>query len=137
MKSAEAAPAMVDDVFSLEGSFDINAAFQEAMKGVISDEEIALEEKVRRMEVIVAEGSSETYRNFVDFRAMATQMEMACMHDHNLHDATDASESLSGFRDLHSSEDGHGHGKHDEENDKKKGKKKKKKRGWFYILLDD
>lgn len=134
------------DFGSLEADFDINAAFQEAMSDVASNEEIALEEKVRRMEVIVSEGTSEVYKDFVDFRSMAAQMEMFCNHDHALNQATQGSKTLSSFMDGHK-EDGHGHDgtthdKHDHkkdddeyEIDPKTGKKKKKKRNWFGLYV--
>ena len=121
--------------------FDINAAFQEAVAGVASDEELQLEEKVRRMEVIVSEGTSEIYREFVDFRQMAAQMEMLCTHDHAFSQLAQGSDTLSGFMDSHGPEDGHGHQeqdhKHEEEYeiDPKTGKKtkKKKRRSWFGV----
>lgn len=128
------------------GEFDINAAFQEAITGVASDAELALEEKVRRMEVIVSEGTSEVYRNFVDFRQMAAQMQMMCTHDHALNKSMTGSDVLSSFMDSNL-DDGHGHGdslhsKHnhnkdddDDEIDPKTGKKKKKKsyKGWLFF----
>lgn len=130
------------------GEFDINAAFQDTIQGVASDTELALEEKVRRMEVIVNEGTSEVYRDFVDFRAMAVQMEMMCNHDHALNQSMRGSDTLSGFMDSHRSDDGHNHGeslhgKHNHKDDDeyeidpKTGKKtkKKKKHGWFSLLL--
>lgn len=128
------------------GEFDINAAFQEAIQGVASDTELALEEKVRRMEYIVSEGTSEVYRDFVDFRAMAAQMEMMCNHDHAMNQSLQGSDTLSSFMDSHKADDGHGHGnnsqrKHNHsdddeyEVDPKTGKKtkKKKRRGWFGV----
>jgi hypothetical protein len=129
-------------MFDLATDFDINAAFQEAIHGVATDTEIALEEKVRRMEVIVSEGTSEVYRDFVDFRSMGAQVEMFCNHDHAFNQATQGSETLSSFMDGHK-EDGHNHGndthdKHghkkgdDDEIDPKTGKKKKKRySGWL------
>lgn len=126
--------------FSMDEDFDINAAFQEAIVGVASDTELALEEKVRRMQVIVDEGTSQAYRDFVDFRAMAAQMEMMCDHDHALGQSVRNSDTLSSFMDGHKA--GHGlHGKHNHkaddeyEVDSKTGKKtkKKKKRGWFGV----
>lgn len=130
------------------GEFDINAAFQEAIQGVASDTELALEEKVRRMEVIVSEGTSEVYRDFVDFRQMAAQMEMMCNHDHALNQSMQGSETLSGFMDSHKADDGHNHGdtlhgKHNHKDDDeyeidpKTGKKskKKKRRGWFGVYI--
>lgn len=110
------------------GEFDINAAFQEAMQGVAGDTELALEEKVRRMEAIVSEGTSDVYRDFVDFRAMASQMEMMCNHDHALHQSMQNSETLSGFMDSHT-DDGHDHGDIDSKTGKKT--KKKKRSSWF------
>jgi hypothetical protein len=150
MNSLEQAPAyeeMPDFGMDFEpgSDFDINAAFQETLHGVATDNELAVEEKVRRMEVIVSEGTSEVYRDFVDFRQMAAQMEVMCMHDHSLNQATQGSETLSGFMDSHNSEDGHSHsdssqdkhGKRDDEyeTDPKTGKKKKKKQGWFGVSL--
>ena len=136
------------EAFGISDDFDINAAFQEAIAGVASDTELAMEEKVRRMEVIVSEGASEVYRDFVDFREMVAQMEMMCSHDHAYNLSSQASETLSDFMDSHKADDGHSHGdnldnKHnlkeddDSEIDPKTGKKtKKKKRGsWFSILM--
>lgn len=126
--------------------FDINAAFQEAMQEVASSEELALDEKVRRMEVIVAEGTSEVYREFVDFSAMAAQMEMMCSHDHQFNESIQGSEALSGFMNSYKSDarDGNddvtpgrhsrGEGGGNKAGHKYKTKKKKKKsewRGWF------
>lgn len=129
--------------FDMDG-FDINTAFQEAMTGVVTDAELALEEKVRRMEVIVSEGSSDVYRDFVDFRMMATQIEMMCSHDHVLSQSLQNSTTLSGFMDSHKNDDGHNHSeslhdrlehKHEDEKDPKKSKKKKKRTGWFSLLM--
>ena len=131
------------------GEFDINAAFQEAIQGVASDTELALEEKVRRMEVIVTEATSELYREFVDFRQMAAQMEMMCNHDHAFNQSIQGSGMLSGFMDSFKADEGHNHGdnlhgkhshkKDDDEYeiDPKTGKKtkKKKRRGWFGVYL--
>lgn len=126
------------------GEFDINAAFQEALYGVVSDEELALEEKVRRMEVIVQEGTSDIYRDFVDFRQMAAQMQMMCNHDHEMSQSMQGNDTLFGFMDRHTSYDGHNHSdethndhshKEEDDTDSKTGKKKKKRRGWFSILL--
>ncbi len=134
------------EAFGMSDNFDINAAFQEAILGVTSDAELALEEKVRRMEVIVSEGTSQVYRDFVDFRLMAAQMEMMCNHDHAFNQSMQASETLSGFMDSHKADDGHNHGdslhgKHNQkkgddeyEIDPKTGKKIiKKRRGWFGV----
>lgn len=121
--------------------FDINSAFQNALTGVASDEELALDEKVRRMEVIVNEGNSEVYRDFVDFRQLAAQMEMMCAHDHGLNDSIKNNETLLSFMDDHNANDGHNHGSShhknsDDEIDPKTGKKKKKKqRGWFGVYF--
>lgn len=133
---------------NMAGEFDINAAFQEAIQGVATDKELALEEKVRRMETIVTTGSSEVYRDFVDFRSMAAQMEMMCNHDHALNQSMQGSDTLSSFMDSHNSDDGHNHadGSHDKhshkdndeyETDPKTGKKtkKKKRRGWFGVYI--
>lgn len=129
-----------DFELDLEG-FDINAAFQDAVHGVATDEELELDEKVRRMEVIVSEATSETFRSFVDFRQKAAQIEMYCNNDHALNESLQNSEIVSGFMDSHKNHDDHDHnnlssGKNknedDEEIDPKTGKKKKKKkRGWF------
>lgn len=129
-----------------DDGFDINAAFQSAMQEVASDEELALEEKVRRMEVIITEGVSDEYRDFVDFRAMAAHMEMMCSHDHTLSESIQGSETLAGFMDRYK-DDGRGyqdevHGRHGHDraagrNDSKNKKKKKKSgwTGWFGIRL--
>lgn len=140
MNSPEQTPQFDFDM----GDFDINAAFQEAITGVASDTELALEEKVRRMEVIVSEGTSEIYREFVDLRSMAAQMEMMCNHNHALDQSVQGSEILSGFLDSHKPGDKHDHSntpssknnhedKDDDEYeiDPKTGKKIKKKRSWL------
>lgn len=118
------------------GDFDINAAFQEAIAGVATDQELALDEKVRRMEVIVSEGTSDVYRDFVDFRAMAAQMEMMCSHDHQLHESVQGNRLVSSFLDNHKSNDDDNHGseakKHKKETDKKK-----KKKGWGWLLATE
>lgn len=135
------------EAFGMTGEFDINEAFQEAVHGVATDTELALEEKVRRMEVIISEGESDVYREFVDFRQMASQMEMMCNHDHAFAQSVEGSESLSSFLGEHKPGDEHGHAEsshkhaHHEDDeydiDPKTGKKTKKKRrsGWFLLLL--
>lgn len=125
----------------MDGEFDIDAAFQEAIHGVASDKELEIEVKVQRMEHIVSTGTSELYRDFVDFRQMAAQMEVACMHDHSLNQAVGKSDTLTSFMYGNQSEDGHDHADDsreddDEEIDPKTGKKKKKKRGWFGVFKD-
>lgn len=126
------------------GDFDINAAFQEAMYGVATDAELALEEKVRRMEVIVSEGTSELYRDFVDFTEMAAQMEWICNEDHELHHSMQGSDMLADFMDRNKTDEVHDRGgkhtRHDDEYEVdpktgKKTKKKKRRRGWFGIYL--
>lgn len=134
------------DILNGNNDFDINAAFQEAIAGVANDSELALEEKVRRMEVIIGEGTSEVYRDFVDFRQMAAQMEMACNHDHSLNQSMQGSDMVSGFMNSHKADDGHNHNNaqtsysknsgDDSEIDEKTGKKsKKKRRSWFSLLI--
>lgn len=91
------------------GEFDINAAFQEAIQVVASDTELALEEKVRRMEVIISEGTSEVYRDFVSFGQMAAQMEMICNHDHELNQSMQGNDMHSSFLNSHRPDEGHGH----------------------------
>lgn len=145
MNTLEQAPDFGMEAFGMSEDFDINAAFQEAMYGVATDTELALEEKVRRMEVIVSEGTSEVYRDFVDFRSMAAQMEMMCNHDHALNQSMQGSDTLSGFMDSHKEDDGHNHGsnlhdKHSKKDDDEyeidpKTGKKRKKRSWFGMLL--
>lgn len=148
MSPLEQAPRFEDvpdfgmNAFGMSEAFDINAAFQEAVIGVASDLELELEEKMRRMEVIVHEGTSEIYRDFVDFRQMAAQMQMMCNHDHAFNRSMQENELLSSFMDGHKTNDGHDHdkdsqGRHKDEEeyeiDPKTGKKtkRKKKRGWF------
>jgi len=136
------------EAFGMSEDFDINAAFQEAIKGVANDIELALDEKVRRMEVILSEGKSEVYREFVDFRQMAAQMEMMCNHDHSLNQSMQGNNTLSSFMDTHKADGGHDHGnsfsreRNNKDNDEyqvdpKTGKKtkKKKRRGWFGVYL--
>ncbi len=137
------------EAFGMSDNFDINAAFQEAIQGVASDTELALEEKVRRMEVIVSEGTSEMYRSFVDFRQMAAIMRHICTAEEMLGQSIQGNETLSGFMDSHKADDGHNHGdsshgKHNHkedddeyETDPKTGKKTKKNKrsGWLSILM--
>ena len=137
------------EAFGMSEDFDINAAFQEAIQGVVSDTELALEEKVRRMEIIVSEGTSEVYQGFINFRQIAAQMEMMCNDDHALNQFMQGNDTLSNFMDSHKADDGYGHGdnsqnedNHKIENDEyeidsKTGKKtkKKKRRGWFGVYV--
>lgn len=134
------------ELFDKSG-FDMNAAFQDAMHGVATDAELALDEKVRRMEVIVSEGTSEVYREFIDFQQMAMHMEMMCNHDDLFGQAAQSSDTLSSFMSTYASDDHHDHdhnnsghkeeaGKKNEEIDPKTGKKKKKKRGWLELAFD-
>lgn len=102
----EQTPELAAQPFMGLDGFDFNAAFQEAMFGVASDAELELEEKVRRMEVIVSEGTSDVYREFVDFRQMAAQMEMMCNHNHALGQSVKANEALSDFMKVHLAHDG-------------------------------
>jgi hypothetical protein len=101
-----------------------------------------LEEKVRRMEGIVSEGNSDIYREFVDFRQMAAQIEMMCSHDHELNQSLRDSDTLTTFMDSHKDDN------HDQYNSprgktqkKETGKeadtknKRKKKQSWFGLLL--
>lgn len=145
MRSPELAPLATGPVpemdFGMEG-FDINEMFHEALSGVATDEELALDEKVLRMEVIVSEGTSEVYRDFVDFRQLASQMEMICTHDHALGQSIQDSDTLGGFMGAFADDDGHGHAhEHDEDGATKSTKKKTKKkkpqsRSWLRSLLD-
>ena len=126
-------------MFGMELDFDLNAAFQGAISGVASDAELALDEKVRRMEVIINEGNSDTYRDFVDFRQIASQMQMICSHDHALGQMMNSNDSLSSILGKHDDNDGHNHSSHshdeddddDDDSDKKKKSKSSKRRGWF------
>lgn len=133
----------LSDPFALELDFDINAAFQEVTTGILSDKMLTLEEKVGRVETLIAEASSETYQAFVDFRAMASQIEMFCNHDHALNESLTQNSTVSGFMDSHKDYD-HNHDSVDNtseesetKNSKEKSKKKKKKdrqkkrRSWF------
>lgn len=142
MASPEHAPINFDNEFDFGlDDFDINAAFQDALTGVATAEDLANDEKVVCMEVLIAEGTSEAYRDFVDMRAMAAQIEMICNHDHALNEAMGGSESLMGFRDEHTAEDGHTHSHEhkpnedddDDDEEDKNGKKKKgrRKRRWL------
>jgi len=117
--------ANTDALFGDLAGFDINAAFQNAMTAVITDTELALDDKVQRIEVMVREGTSEVYRDFVDFRALAAQMELFCMHDQAFSDQAQGHGLLSEFM--------HDHADHDTDDDEweidpKTGKKRKKKR---------
>jgi len=123
--------------------FDINAAFQEAVYGIAQDTELALEEKVRRMEGIVTQGASELYRDFIDFRGMAAQMEIICSHDHTMSQSLQASEILSGFMAAHTADDGHDHSPSeqsqneddDDEDPRTRRKKKRKRASWLTTLV--
>lgn len=136
---------MAEMDFGMEG-FDINEMFQEALSGVATDEELALDEKVLRMEMIVSEGTSEVYREFVDFRQLASQMEMMCAHDHALGQSIQGSDTLGSFMgafaqdDSHDHSPGHTHKNGNEESAKSTKKKTKKKkpqsRSWLQSLLD-
>ena len=136
------------EAFGVSEDFDINAAFQEAIQGIASDSELALEEKVRSMGTIISEGTNEVYRDFVDFRAMAARLEMMCNHDHALNLSIQGNETLSGFRDSHKDDSGHSHSESSHSNKDHKdddeyevdpitGKKtkKKKRRGRFGFLM--
>lgn len=103
-------PELPDFSFSFDlGEFDINAAVNGAMSDVASQTELALDEKIRRMEVIVSEGTSDVYRDFVDFRQMAQQMIMMCNHNHALGQSIQGSELLSGFMGAYDTESSHSH----------------------------
>jgi len=134
---------LLDDLFSSElmDGIDMNQAFHEAAYGVMTDEELALDEKVSRMEAIVQEASSEFYREFVDLRSMAAQIEMFCNHDHSMQEIFSQSESIGVFMDRHT-DHGHDHthegpGRKAEEEKNKKAKKKNKKikklSGWALL----
>jgi hypothetical protein len=143
----EEVPDLGMEAFGMSEDFDFTAAFQEAITGVANATELALAEKVRRMEIIVSESTSEVYRDFVDFRAMAAQMEIICGHDHAFSQATQGNEILSGFMNSQKAEhdhDGSSHSEHcNEENndeyevDPNTGKKtkKKKRKGWFGLYI--
>ena len=132
-------PVEENAMFGMELDFDLNAAFQGAISGVASDADLALDEKIRRMESIINEGTSETYRDFVDFRQIASQMQMICSHDHALGQMMKSNDSLSSILGKHDDNDGHNHSSHshdedddeDDDSDKKKKSKSLKKRGWF------
>lgn len=110
--------------------FDLNAAFQDAISDTISDAELAIEEKVRRVEHIINAGTDPLYADFVDFRAAAAQIEMMCNHDHAFGQSVSESQSLTGLLDAHN------HDHEDETKPGKKSKKKKKKRSWFGVTLE-
>lgn len=130
------------DPFALDISFDINAAFQEAAADVLSDEALELEERVSRVQTILSEAQSDTYEAFVDFRMLATQVEMFCNHDHAFRESFSQnspketfSHQLDAHRDHH-----HDHALESKgikkQNDKKESKKKedrkkKKRKSWF------
>lgn len=140
MKTPEALPVVLD--FGLEG-FNIDAAFQGAMSDIASDAKLALDEKVRRMETVIAQGASDVYRDFVDFRQLAAQVEFFCAHDHALNQAVGSSELIGAFTSDHG-DDSHQHdkGKHHHDDDEyeidpktgKRIRKKKKKIGMFGVL---
>lgn len=138
MNNFELSPPLNEEFdFGLNFDFDISAAFEGATHDVASDTELALDEKVRRMEVIVTEASSETYREYVDFRRMAADIEMFCQHNHELSQAAGQSETLTGFFDQFGSDHDHDH--HDgDEVDPATGKKKKKKKtpSFLHLLVE-
>lgn len=101
---------------ALDG-FDINAAFQGALYDIASDAELELTEKVRRMETVIQQGISAVYRDFIDFRAMATQIELACSHDHMLPETALGGTMIDGFLNIYASNDGHEHHDHDLDDD--------------------
>lgn len=129
------------DPFALDISFDINTAFQEAAASVLSDEAIALEERVSRIQTILTEAKSDTYEAFVDFRMLAAQVEMFCSHDHAFRESfsQNSPESTSLYRHdphedhHHSHKLDHTKAKHEEDKgeSKKKKDKKKKRKSWF------
>lgn len=111
------------------GDFDFNAAFNDAIAGVITDEELELAAKITHIELIISQGTSPEYKEFLDFRFMAQSLALQCAHDHALQYALEQNESISSFMREHNS-DGHDHDHHehgsDEELDTDKSKKKKK-----------
>ncbi len=130
------------DPFALDISFDINAAFQEAAASVLSDEAIALEERVSRVQTILSEAKSEVYEAFVDFRMLAAQVEMFCNHDHAFRESfsQNSIEDASFYRFDSHKDHRHDHvvesrktqkRKEKEESKKKKDSKKKKCKSWF------
>lgn len=137
MNTLEQAPDFSIDL-GME-DFDLNMAFQDAMTSVATSNELALDDKIRRMEVIISEGTSDVYRDFVDLRMIAAQMEMFCNHDHALNHAMEANGLLSSFMGEHKEHGNHSHTHEDKlkdndetEIDPKTGKKKKKKRWTFF-----
>lgn len=115
--------------------FDINAAFQEALFGVASDEELAFDEKVQRMEQIIAEGTGDIYKDFVSFRDMAAHLEMICSHDHALGEAVQNNSLISGFMNEYQEPAQQSPPKREKEVIGNKKKKKSKKKSWFDYLL--
>lgn len=139
-------PELLHDPFALELDFDINAAFQDATEGILTDEVLSLEEKIDKVASLITNASSETYQSFVDFRNIAAQIEMFCNHDHQFNESvaqdTTVSSFLSSFKDHghdHGNEtaDHSAHGKKEREKTKESKKKKKKKeaqkkrKSWF------
>lgn len=118
--------------------FDFNAAFQESVTNVVTNEELLLEEKIKRIDVIMAEAKSSLYQEFVDFNALAAtaaaQMEHLCGGDDE-HQAAKQSDAASQF----AKEDDHEHHNHDHEDEhyknKHKDKKKKRRSGWLSLLF--
>jgi hypothetical protein len=143
VKTVEKAPQYeIMPDFGME-AFGINDAFQEAISGVASDTELAVEQKIRIMEVIVNEGTSEIYRDFIDFRQMAAQLEMFCNHDHDLDHLIRGNETLSDFMKSFKANDEHEHdnslhNKEDEDEEYEVNPysgKKKKRHKWLSLLL--
>jgi hypothetical protein len=134
---------LLEDLFSPElmDGLDINRAFHEAAEGVMTNEEMALDDKVARMEHIIQEASSDFYQEFVDLRSMAAQIEMFCNHDHSIQDALQGSEQIGAFMDRHAGHT-HEHGtlaqkqkvtEERKKNAKKKHKKIKQLSGWALL----
>lgn len=124
MSSSELSPT---PLFELDG-FDLDEAFQGAMSDVANDFEASLDDKIRRMENIVTEGSSEIYRDFVDFRVLASQIQMMCGHNHEMNASIQTNEVLSGFMAEHVSPHDHNPAEVKMKDDKKK--RKRKHSGW-------
>ena len=127
--SAETVHAQPDiesfELDDLEG-FDIAGAVMGAMHDTLSDEAIALNEKVVRFEQQLEQATSVFALGFRELQEMAAMVELFCAHDHELGDALTSSETVSSFLTTFTSEDEHDH-TDDHKGKGRKSKKKKKK----------
>lgn len=144
---SESNPATSKLDFGMCG-FDIASAFKGAVDDIAKNKQLELDEQVRRIENMLMEGSSDQYRDFVDFRTLASQIRMACNHNHALMQMMQGSERISDFMGNHGVDVGHGHndghfsklgqgnsGEFVDPITRKKAKRKQRHGGWLVSLL--